>query len=45
MTGGAEAGQAKGITLGEVVRAALPDFSQTHRLPVHHWKVLRAIGA
>jgi hypothetical protein len=45
MTGGAEAAQAKGITLGEVVRAALPDFSQTHRLPVHHWKVLRAIGA
>jgi hypothetical protein len=31
--------------LGEVVRAALPDFSQTHRLPVHHWKVLRAIAA
>ena len=45
MTGCSEAGQAKSITLGEVVRAALPDFSQTHRLPVHHWKVLRAIGA
>jgi len=45
MTGGAEAAQTKKITLGEVVRAALPDFSQTHRLPVHHWKVLRAIGA
>jgi hypothetical protein len=45
MTGCSEAGQAKSITLGEVVRAALPDFSQTHRLPVHHWKVLRAISA
>ena len=45
MTGCSTAGQAKSITLGEVVRAALPDFSQTHRLPVHHWKVLRAIAA
>jgi DNA-directed RNA polymerase subunit RPC12/RpoP len=45
MTGCSKAGQAKSITLGEVVRAALPDFSQTHRLPVHHWKVLRAIAA
>jgi hypothetical protein len=45
MTGCSEAGQAKSITLGEVVRASLPDFSQTHRLPVHHWKVLRAITA
>jgi hypothetical protein len=45
MTGCSESGQAKAITLGEVVRAALSDFSQGHRLPVHHWKVLRAIGA
>jgi hypothetical protein len=45
MTGCSWAGQAKSITLGEVVRAALPDFSQTDRLPVHHWKVLRALGA
>lgn len=45
MTGYPEAGPAKSITLGEVVRAALPDFSQTHRLPAHHWKVLRAIAA
>src|SRR5260370_196561 len=45
MAGCSEAGQAKSITLGEVVRAALPGFSQTHRLPVHHWKVLRAIAA
>ena len=45
MTGCAASSQAKSITLGEVVRAALPDFAQTHRLPDHHWKVLRAIGA
>jgi hypothetical protein len=45
MTGCSGTGQAKSITLGEVVRAALPDFSKTHRLPVHHWKVLRAIAA
>ena len=38
-------GQAKSITLGEVVRAALPDFSPNHRLPAHHWKVLHAIVA
>lgn len=35
----------KSLDLSEVVRAALPDFSQTHRLPTHHWKVLRAIAA
>jgi hypothetical protein len=45
MAGRPEAGQAKGITLGEIVRAALPSFSQAHRLPAHHWKVLRAIAA
>lgn len=45
MTGGSKAGQAKPITLGEVVRVRLPDFSRTHRLPAHHWKVLRAISA
>lgn len=45
MTGCSGAGQAKSIALGEVVRAALPHFAQTHRLPVHHWKVLRAIAA
>lgn len=33
------------MTLGEVVRAALPGFAQSHRLPTHHWKVLRAIAA
>jgi Putative transposase/Transposase zinc-binding domain len=45
VTGCSGTGQAKSITLGEVVRAALPDFSLTHRLPGHHWKVLRAIAA
>jgi hypothetical protein len=47
MTGCSPAGQANpnSITLGEVVRAGLPDLAQTHRLPDHHWKVLRAIGA
>jgi hypothetical protein len=45
MTGSSKAGQAKPITVGEVVCAALPDFAQTHRLPAHHWKVLRAIAA
>ncbi len=45
MTGCLGTGPAKSITLGEVVRAGLPNFSQTHRLPVHHWKVLRAIAA
>lgn len=45
MTGPPLTGPVKSITLGEVVRAALPNFSQNHRLPVHHWKVLRAIAA
>ena len=45
MTGDLGAGQTTSLTLGEVVRAALPDFSQRHRLPAHHWKVLRAIAA
>lgn len=39
------AGQAKTITLGEVLRAGLPVFRKTHRLPEHHWKVLRALCA
>ena len=45
MTGCSATGQARAITLGQVVRAALPDFAKTHRLPVHHWKVLHAIAA
>ena len=38
-------GQTESITLGEVIRKTLPDFSRTHRLPAHHWKVLRALAA
>jgi len=45
MTDCSGAGPAKSLTLGEVVRAGLPSFSQSHRLPAHHWKVLRAIAA
>jgi hypothetical protein len=45
MSGRPASGQAESITLGEVVRTILPEFSQTHRLPGHHWKVLRAIAA
>jgi len=45
MTGNLRAGQTTSLTLGEIVRVALPDFSQAHRLPAHHWKVLRAIAA
>jgi DNA-directed RNA polymerase subunit RPC12/RpoP len=44
MTGDSVAGQTTSLSLGQVVRAALPDFAKTHRLPVHHWKVLRAIA-
>lgn len=45
MPGCLRADPAKSITLGEVVRAGLPGFAQSHRLPVQHWKVLRAIAA
>jgi hypothetical protein len=39
------AGQAKPITLGEVLRAGLPSLQEAQRLPAHHWKVLRALCA
>jgi hypothetical protein len=55
VTGCSAAGQAKPITLGEVLRAALTALNQTLRaglsalkelrLPDHHWKVLRALCA
>jgi DNA-directed RNA polymerase subunit RPC12/RpoP len=45
MNGRSATGQTESITLGEVVRTILPEFSQTHCLPRHHWKVLRAIAA
>jgi len=45
MTGCSATGQTEAIPWGQVGRAALPDFTQTHRLPVHHWKVLHALAA
>lgn len=33
------------LTLADVLRAGLPAYTRTHRLPSHHWKVLRAILA
>ena len=30
-------------TIGEILRKSLPDYSRTHRLPAHHWKVLNAL--
>jgi hypothetical protein len=39
------AGPTESLTLGEVLRAAWPDFARTHRLPAHHGKVLRALAA
>jgi hypothetical protein len=34
-----------GPSLAEVLRAGLPAYACTHRLPAHHWKVLNAIQA
>jgi len=31
--------------LAEVLRAGLPDYARTQRLPLHHWKVLNALQA
>jgi hypothetical protein len=31
------------LSLAEVLRAGLPGFARTHRLPRHHWKVLNAL--
>jgi hypothetical protein len=45
VAGCSEAGQAKSITLGEVLRAGLTAFGPTLRLPTHLWKVLRALCA
>ncbi len=33
------------LTVAEVLRAALPDYAATHRLPAHHWKTLNALLA
>jgi len=45
MTGCSATGPPASLTLGEVIRQTLPEFSRTHRLPRHHWKVLRALAA
>ena len=44
MTRGPATGPAESLSLGEVIRSTLPDFTRTHRLPRHHWKVLRALA-
>jgi len=36
---------APGSTLAAVLRAGMPKYTQAQRLPIHHWKVLRAIMA
>lgn len=36
------AGRSK-LTVAEVLRAGLPGYAQRHRLPAHHWRVLRAL--
>ena len=33
------------LTLAEVLRTGMPQYAQTHRLPLHHWKVVRALVA
>ena len=39
------AGVSSSLTLAGVLRSALPAYAEDHRLPAHHWKVLRAIQA
>jgi DNA-directed RNA polymerase subunit RPC12/RpoP len=38
-------GPAKPLTIGEVLRLAVPLHAQRHRMPEHHWKTLRALTA
>jgi hypothetical protein len=45
VSGCSGAGQAKALTLGEVLRAGLSVLKEAHRLPTHIWKVLRALCA
>lgn len=45
MAGCSGAGQAKTITLGEILRAGLSALKESPRLTAHHWKVLRALCA
>ena len=34
-----------GLTVAEAVRVGLPDYAREHRLPLQHWRILRAIQA
>lgn len=40
---GATRAAAPGLVLAQVLRAGLPAYARTHRLPAHHWKALNAI--
>ncbi len=40
-----EAPAQPGHTVAEVLRIGLPDYAAEHGLPLHHWRVLRAITA
>ena len=40
-----EAAGGVGLRLAEVLRAGMPAYAARHRLPLHHWKALRAILA
>lgn len=33
------------LTVAEVLRAALPEYAATHRLPAQHWKIMNALLA
>lgn len=45
MPGSPVGGGAESLTLGEILRATLPSYTQTHRLPPQHWKAMNAIMA
>ena len=39
------AATAPALSLGEVLRVSLASYAQSHSLPPHHWRILRAIMA
>ena len=45
MSAASAGGGVASLTLGEILRTTLPSYTQTHRLPPHHWKVMNAIMA
>ena len=46
MSSQADAARAAPVhTVAEALRAGLPDYAAEHRMPPHHWRVLRAITA